>query len=62
MDTKEALTALGVTENTLTQTEKDQLDRDGYLPLANILSAEQIAQINKRTYEMIAEEGQDAGK
>jgi hypothetical protein len=29
MDVKEALTALGVTETTLTQAEKDQLDRDG---------------------------------
>lgn len=62
MQLSEALTALGVTENTLTQAEKDQLDRDGFLPLTNILSAQQIAQITKRTDEMIAAEGQDAGK
>lgn len=62
MQLQEALIALGVTENTLTQKEKDRLDRDGYLPLHNILSAEQIAQIAKRTDELIAEEGQDAGK
>ena len=62
MQLSEALTALGVTDQTLTQAEKDQLDRDGFLPLSNILSAQQIAQIVKRTDEMIAEEGQDAGK
>ncbi len=62
MQLQEALIALGVTENTLSQAEKDQLDRDGFLPLANILSAEQIARINQRTQELIAEEGQDAGK
>jgi ectoine hydroxylase-related dioxygenase (phytanoyl-CoA dioxygenase family) len=58
----QALTALGVTEHTLTQEEKDKLDRDGYLPLANILSAEQIAHIIKRTDELIAIEGEAAGK
>ena len=62
MNTQEALTALGVTENTLTQAEKDQLDRDGYLPLANIMSPQLIAQINARVDELIAEEGDDAGK
>jgi ectoine hydroxylase-related dioxygenase (phytanoyl-CoA dioxygenase family) len=62
MQLQEALTALGVTEQTLTQEEKDKLDRDGFLPLPNILSAEQIAQITKRTDELIAEEGQEAGK
>jgi len=62
MQLQEALIALGVTENTLSQAEKDQLDRDGFLPLADILSVEQIAQINKRMDELIAEEGQDAGK
>ena len=48
MQVQEALTALGVTSQTLSQEEKDQLDRDGFLPLANILSAQQIAQITKR--------------
>ena len=62
MQLSEALTSLGVTDQTLTQAEKNQLDRDGFLPLANILSAQQIAQITKRTDEMIAAEGQDAGK
>ncbi len=62
MQLQEALIALGVTDQTLTQDEKDQLDRDGFLPLPNILSAEQIAQLTKRTDELIAEEGEDAGK
>lgn len=62
MHLQEALTALGVTESTLTQAEKDQLDRDGFLPLYDILSPEQIAQITKRTEELIAQEGQEAGK
>ena len=43
MRLREALTALGVTARALSQAEKDKLDRDGYLPLPNILSAEKIA-------------------
>jgi len=62
MELREALQALGVTEQTLSQAEKDQLDRDGYLPLPNILSAEQIARITTRTAELTALEGADAGK
>ncbi|HVU13183.1 MAG TPA: phytanoyl-CoA dioxygenase family protein, partial [Phototrophicaceae bacterium] len=62
MDTKAALAALGVTDQTLTQAEKDQLDRDGFLPLANIMSADVIARINQRVTELIAAEGEEAGK
>ena len=62
MQLREALVALGVAEQTLSQEEKDKLDRDGYLPLPNILSPEQIAQITKRTDELIAIEGEAAGK
>ncbi len=62
MQLREALTSLGVTEQTLSQAEKDQLDRDGYLPLADILSAEQIAQLTTRLDELIAIEGAEAGK
>jgi len=62
MEMQEALKSLGVTDQTLSQEEKDKLDRDGFLPLANILTAQQIAQMIKRTDEMIAGEGQDAGK
>jgi ectoine hydroxylase-related dioxygenase (phytanoyl-CoA dioxygenase family) len=61
MHVPEALAALGVTGHTLTQSEKDQLDRDGYLPLPNILSLEQIARLRQRTDELIAVEGDQAG-
>jgi ectoine hydroxylase-related dioxygenase (phytanoyl-CoA dioxygenase family) len=62
MNVREALIALGVTDQSLSQEEKDKLDRDGYLPLANILSADQIAKMTKRIDELIALEGEDAGK
>src|SRR5262245_26469257 len=62
MQLREALTALGVTDQTLSQAEKDRLDRDGYLPLPDILSAAQIERIHQRTDELIAAEGADAGK
>jgi len=62
MQLPEALIELGVTEQTLSQAELDALDRNGYLPLPNILSAGQIAQIIKRTDELIAIEGDAAGK
>ncbi|MEO8394506.1 MAG: phytanoyl-CoA dioxygenase family protein, partial [Chloroflexota bacterium] len=62
MELREALASLGVTEQSLTQEEKDKLDRDGFLPLANILSAQQIAQLTSRLDELIALEGAEAGK
>src|SRR5258707_8511135 len=62
MQLQEALTLLGVTEQSLSQEEKDKLDQDGFLPLPNILSPQQINQLTKRTDELIAIEGQDAGK
>ena len=62
MKLREALIALGVTEQSLSQEEIEKLDRNGYLPLPNILSAEQVAQIAKRSDELIALEGEAAGK
>lgn len=62
MNVRDALTTLGVTDNTLSQAEKDMLDRDGYLPLPGILAAEQIARLNARLDELIALEGAEAGK
>jgi ectoine hydroxylase-related dioxygenase (phytanoyl-CoA dioxygenase family) len=62
MTIAEALTALGVRDDTLTTEEKEQLDRDGYLPLYNILTREQIDAINARLGELLAEEGTEAGK
>jgi ectoine hydroxylase-related dioxygenase (phytanoyl-CoA dioxygenase family) len=61
MDIHEALTKLGVRDDTLTQAEKDQLDRDGYLPLYNILSSEQVQQFGTRLDELSRIEGEKAG-
>ena len=62
MNVQEALTTLGITDDTLTQPEKDFLDQNGYLPLANMLSPEQIARMRTRLDELVAAEGEDAGK
>src|SRR5262249_33688767 len=62
MQVHEALAALGVTDDTLSQAEKDFVDREGYLPLPGILSAEQIARILQVTEDRIAIEGAEAGK
>jgi ectoine hydroxylase-related dioxygenase (phytanoyl-CoA dioxygenase family) len=61
MDTATALRDLGVHEDTLTSEEKERLDRDGYLPLFGVLSAEEVDAINGRLAELIAEEGDRAG-
>lgn len=62
MTVSEALYDLGVRDDTLTDEEKAQLDRDGYLPLPNILDPEHIAALNARLAELLAEEGDNAGK
>jgi ectoine hydroxylase-related dioxygenase (phytanoyl-CoA dioxygenase family) len=62
MDIPAALYALGVREDTLTQAEKDQLDRDGFLPLPNILTLTQIESIRARLAQLTAAEGENAGK
>jgi ectoine hydroxylase-related dioxygenase (phytanoyl-CoA dioxygenase family) len=62
MQVPEALAALGVTEQTLSQAEKDHLDKNGYLPLENILTAQQITQMTRRIDDLIAAEGDEAGK
>lgn len=61
MDIKEALYELGVCDDTLTPAEKAQLDRDGYLPFAGILSPEQVAKIGARLDELSVIEGEKAG-
>ena len=62
MQTQDALAALGVTEHSLSRTDIEKLDRDGFLPLAGVLTAQQIARMTKRIDELIALEGEDAGK
>jgi ectoine hydroxylase-related dioxygenase (phytanoyl-CoA dioxygenase family) len=52
---------LGVHDDVLTTAEKEQLDRDGFLPLEGILSAEEVSAINKRLAELTAAEGDRAG-
>jgi ectoine hydroxylase-related dioxygenase (phytanoyl-CoA dioxygenase family) len=61
MDMATALRELGVTDDVLTPAEKDRLDRDGFLPLAGILTAEEVSAINKRLAELTAAEGDRAG-
>jgi ectoine hydroxylase-related dioxygenase (phytanoyl-CoA dioxygenase family) len=61
MDIKEALYALGVRDDTLTQEEKEFLDTNGYLPLRGLMTQEQVEAICKRQRELLAEEGDQAG-
>ncbi|MEV5963150.1 phytanoyl-CoA dioxygenase family protein [Kribbella sp. NPDC051952] len=61
MDMATALRDLGVTDDVLTQAEKDQLDRDGFLPLEGILTLEEVSSLNKRLAELTAAEGDRAG-
>ncbi|MET9274384.1 phytanoyl-CoA dioxygenase family protein [Kribbella sp. NPDC003557] len=61
MDMTTALRELGVTDDVLTQDERDQLDRDGYLPLEGILTGAEVAAINERLAELTAAEGDRAG-
>lgn len=58
---QDALEALGVRPGTLTQQEKDQLDRDGYLPLSGILTPERLDGLRQRLHELIQAEGDQAG-
>jgi len=62
MTIQDALAQLGVRDDTLTVDEKVRLDREGYLPLPGILSAELIARMRARLDELVALEGENAGK
>jgi ectoine hydroxylase-related dioxygenase (phytanoyl-CoA dioxygenase family) len=61
MDMATALRDLGVTADLLTQAEKDQLDRDGFLPLEDVLTLEEVDGFNQRMAELTAAEGAQAG-
>ncbi|WP_350274475.1 phytanoyl-CoA dioxygenase family protein [Kribbella sp. HUAS MG21] len=61
MDMGAALRDLGVTDDVLTPGEKEQLDRDGFLALEGILTAEEVSAINERLAELTAAEGDRAG-
>ena len=62
MTITEALHDLGVRDDTLTDAEKAQLDRDGFLPLPGLLSTSQVAAFNDKLAELLAAEGENAGK
>lgn len=62
MDIRQALTELGVRDDTLTPEEKASLDQEGYLYLRGILTREEIEALRQRQNELLAAEGEDAGK
>ncbi len=62
MDNQSVLEKLGVTETTLTNDDIAFLDEQGYLPLHNILSEEQVLMFRQRLDEIAKEEGESAGK
>ena len=58
----DALHTLGVREDTLSPQEKEQLDRQGYLPLAGVLSEATLEALRGRIGELTLAEGADRGK
>ncbi len=61
MNMQMALSAFGVTDTTLSPAEKQQLDKNGFLPLPSILSAAEAEALRARFQELIDEEGDEAG-
>jgi ectoine hydroxylase-related dioxygenase (phytanoyl-CoA dioxygenase family) len=62
MTTADALAALGVRDDILTPDELARLDRDGFLPLPGILTPEQVQGFRDRIAQLLAAEGEEAGK
>ena len=62
MTISDALTTLGAHENTLAESEKAALDRDGYLVLPGMLTLDQVAMLGTRLDAIFAAEGENAGK
>lgn len=62
MTVSDALTALGVRDDTLTPDEQAQLDRDGFLPLPGILTPAQVQGLRDRIEALVTTEGSEAGK
>ncbi len=58
MDT---LSQLGVRDSTLTQAEKEFLDKKGYLNLGQLLSDQQVTKINEKLNSLMNAEGDQAG-
>jgi ectoine hydroxylase-related dioxygenase (phytanoyl-CoA dioxygenase family) len=61
MDMVTALADLGVTANSIDDSTRERLDRDGYAPLPEVLSQRQLAVIRARLAELLASEGDQAG-
>ncbi len=61
MEYQTVLAELGVAESTLTADELNFLDKQGYLPLADILTDEQVIQFRQRLSEISVAEGEKAG-
>lgn len=62
MTISEALTTLGVSDDTLAESEKAALDRDGYLVLPGMLTRDQVRMLNARLAAIVEAEGENAGK
>ena len=62
MTTRDQIAPIGVHPQTLTDTERAQLDRDGYLPLAGIMPPCIVALFRDKMAALLAAEGADAGK
>lgn len=61
MDMQTALAHFGVREDTLAPAEIAFLDKNGYLPLPNLLSPQQVQAIATRLEQLAAAEGDQAG-
>jgi ectoine hydroxylase-related dioxygenase (phytanoyl-CoA dioxygenase family) len=57
----EALAALGVTAETLSQAQRDELDANGFLVLPGLVDADRLAAMRERTTELQRLEGSSAG-
>jgi Phytanoyl-CoA dioxygenase (PhyH) len=61
MTMQTALENLGVRSDTLTEAEKHQLDRDGFLPLTDVVTPEQLDHLRARVDGLMQAEGEQAG-
>jgi ectoine hydroxylase-related dioxygenase (phytanoyl-CoA dioxygenase family) len=61
MDMQQALHDLGIRPDTLSADEITFLDENGYLPLPNILTQQQVQRFRDRLVELAAAEGDQAG-
>lgn len=60
-NTDDALAELGVTATSLTPAQREQLDRDGFVPLVGLMSDELLEAFRARTDELLDLEGASAG-